>query len=133
MLFDFCLEGLDVVEAKDLAAAKEVDYLACGAVDGVHADEVRFLIYADAVEAVIGVGMHGVEGVVGVAQGPAFVVGQDGGDVVELGGGDVGARLFRGNGKCDERECRGQEHIIDCNCLRSPDLRSGFLVRATDV
>ena len=37
--------------------------------------------------------LHGVEGVVGVAKGPAFVVGEDDGDVIELGDRDVWARL----------------------------------------
>jgi len=85
------LEGFDVVEAKDLAAAEEVDYFTCGAVDGVHADEVSFFVDADAVEPVVGVGMHWVEGVVGVVERPTFVVGEDGGYVVELIGGDVWA------------------------------------------
>jgi hypothetical protein len=108
LLPDLGLEGLDVVEAKDLTAAEEVDYLACSAVDGIHTDEVGFFVDADAVEAVVGVGMHWVEGVVGVAERPAFVVGEDGGDVVELIGWDVRTRLFRWNGECEERECGSQ-------------------------
>ena len=94
--FLFCLrlEALDVVETEDLAAAHEVDDIAGGAVDGVHADEMVFAVDADGVEAVVVYGSHDVEGVVGIAEGPAFIVGEDGGDVVELRDGDVRARVF---------------------------------------
>ena len=64
-----------------------------GAVDGVHADEVALAVDADRVEAVVVDGFHDVEGVVGIAERPAFIVGEDGGDVGELGGGEV---LWRG-------------------------------------
>src|SRR5271168_4857630 len=83
------LKVLNVFETEDLTAAHEVDDLAGGAVDGVHADEVGLFVEADAVEAVVDVWLHGVEGVVGVAEWPAFVVGDDGGDVVELVGGEM--------------------------------------------
>ncbi len=92
--FHFGLEAFDVFEAEDLAAAHEVDDIAGGAVDGVHADEVGFAVDADAVEAVVDVGLHGIEGVVGIAERPAFVVSEDSGDVIELrsrGGEDAGA------------------------------------------
>ena len=86
-LFEVC----EIGEAEDLAATHEVDDLASGAVDGVHADEVGFFVDADGIEAVVGDWSHGVEGVIGVAEGPAFVVGEDCGDVVELVSGDVRA------------------------------------------
>ena len=107
---DALLEVFEVFEVEDLAAAHEVEDLAGGAVDGVHADEVGFFVDADGVEAVVDVGLHEVEGVVGVAKGPAFVVGEDGGDVVELGGGDVGT--WRGLWRSSEKkgESGGQEH-----------------------
>ena len=85
----FRLESLDVFETEDLASAHEVDDIAGGAVDGVHADEMAFAIDAYRVEAVVVYGSHDVEGVVGIAEGPAFIVGEDGGDVVELRHGNV--------------------------------------------
>src|SRR5260370_37519124 len=82
LLFHFGLEALDVVETEDLAAAHEIDDVAGGAVDGVHADEEALAVDADRVEAVVVYGDHRVEGVVGVAEGPAFVCGGEcGGDV----------------------------------------------------
>ena len=101
---DALLEVCEVFEAEDLAAAHEVDDLAGGAVDGVHADEVGLFVDADGVEAVVDVGLHGIEGVVGIAEGPALVVGEDGGDVVELGGRDVGARRRRERDDEEEAE-----------------------------
>jgi hypothetical protein len=88
-LFRFGLEPFDVIETEDLAAAHEVNDIAGGAVDGVHADEMAFAVDADGVEAVVVYWSHDVEGVVGIAQGPAFIVGEDGGDVVELGDREV--------------------------------------------
>ena len=78
----FRLEPFDVVETEDLAAAHEVDDISGGSVDGVHADEMAFAVDADGVEAVVVYGFHDVERVVGIAEGPAFVVGKDSGDVV---------------------------------------------------
>src|SRR6266700_5294301 len=89
LLFHFGLKALDVVETEDLAAAHEVDDIAGGAVDGVHADEMALAVDADRVEAVVVDGDHRVQGVVGIAKWPAFIVGEDGGDVVELRHGDV--------------------------------------------
>src|SRR5712691_2669562 len=111
LLFHFSLEALDVVETEDLAAAHEVDDIAGGAVDRVHADEVAFAVDADGVEAVVIYGLHDVEGVDGVAEGPAFIVGEDGGDVVELRDGDVRARVFLRCGEKENRERGNQEHI----------------------
>ena len=111
---DWCADGLlevlEVFEAEDLAAAHEVDDLAGGAVDGVHADEVGLFVEANGVEAVVDVGLHGVEGVGRVAEGPSFVVGEDGGDVVELIGGEVWARSRGLCGEGEECEGRCQEH-----------------------
>jgi len=83
-LLHFGLKALDVFETKDLAAAHEVDDIAGGAVDGVHADEVAFAVDADGVEAIVVDGDHRVQGVVEIAEGPALIVGEDGGDVVEF-------------------------------------------------
>src|SRR6195256_2991613 len=116
LLFHFGLEALDVVETEDLAAAHEVDYIAGGAVDGVHADEVALAVDADGVEAVVVDGDHRVQGVVGIAEGPAFIVGEDGGDVVDLRGWEVRAR---GSGLCGEgKKCEGggQEHTCSMRC-----------------
>src|SRR5882757_4869247 len=77
LLFHFGLKALDVVETEDLAAAHEVDDVAGGAVDGVHADEMALAVDADRVEAVVVYGDHGVQGVVEVAEGPALVVGEE--------------------------------------------------------
>src|SRR5260370_77801 len=109
LLFHFGLEALDVVETEDLAAAHEIDDVAGGAVDGVHADEVALAVDADRVEAVVVYGDHRVEGVVGVAEGPAFVVGEDGGDVVEFRHGNVLRWFGWLRGECEESERGGQE------------------------
>src|SRR5258707_14647902 len=84
LLFHFSLKALDVVETEDLAATHEVDDVAGGAVDGVHADEVALAVDADRVEAVVVDGVHEVQGVVGGAEGAAFVVGEDGGGGVDM-------------------------------------------------
>ena len=84
LLFHLRLEPLDIVKAKDLAAPHEIDDVSGGAVDGVHADEVAFVVDTDGVEAVVVDGFHEIESVVGVAEGPAFIMGEDGRDVDEL-------------------------------------------------
>jgi len=78
------LKTFNVFEAEDLTAAHEVDDLAGGAVDRVHANEVGLFVDTDAVEAVIVGGFHQIERVVRVSEGPAFVVSEDGGDVYDL-------------------------------------------------
>src|SRR5215469_17686905 len=82
----FCLrlKPLDVFETENLAAAHEIDDIAGGAIDGVHADEVTFSVNTDRVESVVVHRFHDVQGVVGIAEGPAFIVGDDGGNVIEL-------------------------------------------------
>ena len=89
------LEVFEIFETEDLTAAHEVDDLASGAIDGVHTDEVGFFINSDRIETVVYIGLHGVECVVGVTEWPAFVVGEDCGDVVELRGREVWARVRR--------------------------------------
>ncbi len=96
---DVLLEALEVFEAEDDAAAHEIDDLAGGAVDGVHADEMAAAVDTDGVEAVVLIGDHGVEAVGGVAERPALVVGEDGGDVVELFGGEVGLGVLLREGE----------------------------------
>jgi hypothetical protein len=114
------LETFKVLEAENLTTAHEVDDLAGGAIDGVHADEVSFLVDADGVEAVVNVGLHEVEGVLGVAEGPALVVGEDGRDVIELRGGDVGAR-GRLCGEEEGCENEGKKHrMVDATGERLP-------------
>jgi hypothetical protein len=108
LLLDALLEVLKIFEVEDLAAAHEVDDLAGGAIDGVHADEVGVFVDADGVEAVVVDWLHGVEGVVGIAERPALVVGKDDGDVVELGEGDVRARFVCWGSQ--EKEGEGQEY-----------------------
>jgi hypothetical protein len=116
LLLCFRLEAFDVFEAEDLAAAHEVDDVAGGAVDGVHANEVAFSVDADGVEAVVVDGFHEVQGVVGVAEGPAFIVGEDGGDVVELRDSEMLCCISWLRGEGEESECGGQEHTCSMRC-----------------
>src|SRR5882724_4447807 len=110
LLFHFSLKALDVVETEDLAATHEVDDIAGGTVDGVYADEVALAVNADGVEAVVVYGFHEVQGVVGIAEWPAFIVGEDGGDVVDLRGREVRARIFLRCGEKEDRERGDQDH-----------------------
>ena len=77
-------EVLKVLEMEDLATAHEIDDLASSPVDRVHPDEMSFLVDADRVEAIVDVGLHGVECVVRITKRPALVVREDGGDVANL-------------------------------------------------
>lgn len=81
-LFYLGFEGVEVVELEDVAASHEIYDVPGGAIDGVHADEMRILVEANGIEAIVFSGSHGVECVALFSDGPAFF----GGDLFCNGG-----------------------------------------------